>query len=361
MNPERLSETSYAASTQRLELYGQVICGLLKHLIAEAGIMVQSVDYRVKTWQSAQTKVEAAPDKYTGYESLTDLLGVRVITYFDDEVDLISELIEREFEVDEGNSVDKRALLDPDRFGYLSRHYILSLDPRRESLIEYRQYRGLGFELQVRSLLQHAWAEIEHDLGYKSKGSLPEATRRQFYRLAGLLELADEQFRQLRDAHNSYSEEVHTKIDASQMDLPLDQLTVQSFLETNAIALKLDAMLAAKLRTSRIEYHGEYAWRQVAKLREFGAATVQDLAQDLESNEDLIEIFSDLWITEERGRKFVSRGICLFYLSLLKLSRLSEAEVESYVDGLSPKNRGVLFEKSRRDRLLEIGELMRKK
>ncbi|MFI1570828.1 GTP pyrophosphokinase family protein [Streptomyces anulatus] len=359
MNAERLPETSYAASIQRLEMYGQVVCGLLKHLIAEAGIMVQSVEYRVKTWQSAQTKIESAPDKYTGYESLTDLLGVRVITYFDDEVDLISELVEREFEVDEDNSVDKRALLDPDRFGYLSRHYILSLDPRRQSLIEYRKYAGLGFELQVRSLLQHAWAEIEHDLGYKSKSSLPVATRRQFYRLAGLLELADEQFRHLRDAHQSYSDEVHTKIDASQMDLPLDQLTVQGFLETNSTALEIDAMLARKLHTNVGGYYGEYAWRQVSSLMDFGARTVQDLAQDLECNRESIAIFSDHWIANAEGHQFVSRGICLYYLSLLKLSRLSGDEMESFLSEAMPEKRAVLFSEARRGRLLEIGELMR--
>ncbi|MGQ4491393.1 GTP pyrophosphokinase family protein [Streptomyces sp. SAS_281] len=358
MNAEGLSEASYAASTSRLEGYGQVVCGLLKHLIAEAGIMVQSVEYRVKTWRSAQTKVEAAPDKYTGYGSLTDLLGVRVITYFDDEVDLISELIEREFEIDEANSVDKRALLDPDRFGYLSRHYILSLDPRRESLIEYRQYKGLGFELQVRSLLQHAWAEIEHDLGYKSKGSLPKATRRQFYRLAGLLEMADEQFRQLRDAHQSYSEEVHSKIDASQMDLPLDQLTIQSFLETNATALSIDKMLATKLRTTELHYHAEYAWRQVAKLMDFGAVTVQDLAQDLESNRERIEIFSDHWITDTGGHKALSRGLCLYYLLLLKISQLKRGEMDLFVSELARRYRGMVFSEEQKKRLREIGELM---
>jgi hypothetical protein len=207
-------------------------------------------------------------------------------------------------------------------------------------------------------LLQHAWAEIEHDLGYKSKNSLPKATRRQFYRLAGLLELADEQFRQLRDAHRAYSEEVHTKIDASDMDLPLDQLTVQSFLETNPTALEIDRMLADKLHTNTIEYHSEYAWRQTTKLMRLGAETVQDLAEDLAANRDLIDAFSDRWITESKNHKFVSAGICLFYLSLLKMSRLSRDELDSLLKELNQRDRGILSSKESRDRLMEIGKMI---
>jgi hypothetical protein len=61
-------------------------------------------------------------------------------------------------------------------------------------LVEYSTHTGVQFEVQIRSTLQHAWAEIEHDRGYKSEVEVARAVRRRFSRLAGLLELADYEF-----------------------------------------------------------------------------------------------------------------------------------------------------------------------
>ena len=98
---------------------------------------------------------------------MTDITGVRVITYFADQVDEIAKVMEGEFNIDIKNSIDKRDILDPDRFGYLSLHYVIvSLSSARCALAEYRSFSELKAEVQVRSILQHAWAEIEHDLGY---------------------------------------------------------------------------------------------------------------------------------------------------------------------------------------------------
>lgn len=60
-------------------------------------------------------------------EDITDLAGIRIITYFADQVDLIASFVEEEFEVDRSNSVDKRELIDPEKFGYLSLHYVVKL------------------------------------------------------------------------------------------------------------------------------------------------------------------------------------------------------------------------------------------
>jgi putative GTP pyrophosphokinase len=80
----------------------------------------------------------------------------------------VAELIEREFVIDRDNTVDKRKQLDPDRFGYLSLHHIVQLGPTRSQLVEYSSFGGIKAEIQTRSILQHSWAEVEHDLGYKS-------------------------------------------------------------------------------------------------------------------------------------------------------------------------------------------------
>jgi ppGpp synthetase/RelA/SpoT-type nucleotidyltranferase len=116
-------------------------------------------------------------------------------------------MVEREFVVDRTNSVDKRTLLDPDRFGYQSLHYVAALSVARTGLAEYGRFTGLRVEIQIRSTLQHAWAEIEHDLGYKSAAGVPRDIRRRFSRIAGLLELADEEFSVIRRDLDAYTSE----------------------------------------------------------------------------------------------------------------------------------------------------------
>ena len=141
---------------------------LLRQLLREREIPVHSISSRLKSRGSLAKKVERKGTSYSDLSDVTDLAGLRIVTYFSDQVDEIAGLIESEFQLDHHNSIDKRADLDPDRFGYLSLHYVVSLSPSRAALTEYRALAGLKAEIQIRSILQHAWAEIEHDLGYKT-------------------------------------------------------------------------------------------------------------------------------------------------------------------------------------------------
>jgi len=99
-----------------------------------------------------------------------------------------------EFVVDNQNSVDKRKVLDADQFGYLSSHYVVKIKSSQVRRPGFERFGDCVAEIQLRSILQHAWAEIEHDLGYKNTEQLPEEIRRRLYRLAGVLELADKEF-----------------------------------------------------------------------------------------------------------------------------------------------------------------------
>ena len=97
---------------------------LLENELKQSGIMVFQLSHRLKTEQSLRGKLEKKGDKYETALDLTDLLGIRVISYFADDVDRIAEKIEELFVIDRENSVDKRRILDADQFGYLSLHYI---------------------------------------------------------------------------------------------------------------------------------------------------------------------------------------------------------------------------------------------
>lgn len=109
------------------------------------------------------------------------------------------EAIEREFEVIE--RTDRSSLLaDEERLGYQSIHYLVRLASNRAALAEYSPFAHDIIEIQVRTILQHAWAEIEHDIQYKSVEALPSDIRRRFMALAGMLEIGDREFQALAEA-----------------------------------------------------------------------------------------------------------------------------------------------------------------
>jgi len=177
---------------------------ILKDTLDGADIRVHSVEARVKSLESFANKAckpsEAEPNrpKYPDpVHEITDLAGVRVITFLPSVVTTVCEHIEREFTVLE--KTDKSAeLMDEGRFGYQSVHYIAQMSEQRDRLAEYQRFRGLKFEIQVRTILQHAWAELEHDIQYKTATVIPATIRRRFVALAGLLEMADREFEALQ-------------------------------------------------------------------------------------------------------------------------------------------------------------------
>ena len=80
----------------------------------------------------------------------------------------------------------------------MSMHYVVSIHQNRLKFTEYKSYTNLKIEIQIRSILQHGWAEIEHDLGYKGAKGIPDEFKRDFNRISALLETADNEFDRLR-------------------------------------------------------------------------------------------------------------------------------------------------------------------
>ena len=197
------------------------IASQIRSTLAEAGIVVAAVESRVKSYDSLAGKLELKGQKYASLADITDVLGLRVITFYIDDVDKVASAVERLYEVDWENSVDKRKLLEIDTFGYLSLHYIC-----------YLKGTGYRFEVQMRTVLQHAWANMNHDTGYKSGVEVPKEYLRNLNRLAGVLELADEQFSKIRMELTDYRRRVKALVASGNLDeVPLDGDTFRNFLE----------------------------------------------------------------------------------------------------------------------------------
>ena len=195
----------------------------VRECLSDAGVLVAAVESRVTTEDSLAGKLELKGAKYKSLADITDILGMRVITFYLDDVDKVASAIERLFEVDWEDSVDKRKLHDLDSFGYLSLHYIC-----RTPGLPYR------FEVQMRTILQHAWSTLDHDTGYKSGVEIPRYYIRNINQLAGMLELVDEQFSRIRTELTDYRRRMQSLVASGNLDeVPLDGDTFRSYLGLN--------------------------------------------------------------------------------------------------------------------------------
>lgn len=261
----------------------------VKNIIKSQSINVHEIIGRVKTVESLEGKVKRK--NYSNLAEITDLCGIRIITYFSDDVDKIAELISQEFEVDVENTIDKRKSEDPTKFGYVSLHYVVSLKEENSSPILYSRFKDMKLELQIRTVMQHAWAEIEHDLGYKSKEDIPNQYRRQFARLAGLIELADDNFLQLKNNIINYEQEIREKLPTSKKELPIDSSTLMTYVteDQNYIEL-LNTIKPLDVDTDfNIDFNinSSSLSTVVQRVKKLGLKTIGDIDELLERYKDI--------------------------------------------------------------------------
>ena len=260
-----------------------VVLERLRASIDENHLFVAGLEGRVKTETSLAGKLELKGYKYHSISDITDILGLRIITFYSDDVDIISALIEKRFEIDWENSVDKRKMLEIDRFGYMSLHYICRLPEAMFADPAMPEMNQIRFEVQIRSILQHVWANMYHDTGYKSDVEIPAEYQRNMNRLAGMLELADEQFSRIRKEINNYRRNVQSLVASGNFDeVPLNGDTFRSFLE-----LKPFHRLAEKIAgINQAELYEDSLMPYYNVLLNMGMKTIGDIVRLRNEHED---------------------------------------------------------------------------
>ena len=245
---------------------------MLREALERNNIIVTAIEARVKTENSLAGKLALKGQKYATLTDITDILGARIITFYTDDVDRIAAITEQLFEIDWENSVDKRKLHQLDSFGYNSLHYICRLPG-----YEYR------FELQLRTTLQHAWAAINHDTGYKSGVEIPRVYMRQMNRLAGMLEMVDDEFSRIRTEINNYRRRVQQLVQNGRLDdVSLDGDTFRSYLQ----AKPLDALNKRIAAINPAEIMEAPLIRYLSVFKAFGCNTLGDVDRLIHQYED---------------------------------------------------------------------------
>lgn len=244
---------------------------LVTSILDEAGINYLTVTGRTKSVSSFAAKAARTVDGRPLYadplHEITDQVGVRVITYVHSDVQAVVDLLDDQVVVHDDRDLG-REIASEGRFGYSSRHLLVGLEPGSDGPLQ-----GHQAAIQIRTVLQHAWAEFEHDIRYK--GSVPpehvlELDRR-FTLAAGLLELADREFSTIRDLLQGPVGDV-----ADGGDEPFDED------DPRISPRELAAFLAGQYADAGWSRTDHYAWIS-ALLLELGITSLAALGETLRS------------------------------------------------------------------------------
>ncbi len=278
-DPAAAAVASYAAAHDELVLAGAEAVELVTSVLDEAGINYLTVSGRTKSVASFAEKAIRSVDGTRLYldplREIGDQLGVRVITYVRDDVAAVAELLADQVVVTDDRDLGRETASEG-RFGYASRHLQIALDAAREGQPTYAHLVGRNVQVQIRTVLQHAWAEFEHDIRYK--GTVPPEHAHDFDRrftlAAGLLELADHEFATIRDrlrgpvAHAEHLEPVSGGDDDPRLD-----------------ARELAAFLAGQYADAGWSRSDHYAWVS-GLLLELGITSLDELGEVLRATDE---------------------------------------------------------------------------
>jgi putative GTP pyrophosphokinase len=307
---------------------------LIEAILQDAGILYQSIQFRVKSVEKLKNKFLNPQKNYKQLEDITDLAGLRIITYYEGDIDRIAEIIKREFDVDVKNSVDKREV-EPDRFGYSALNYVCQHSPKRAADVEYKRFAGIRCEIQITSILRHAWSELEHEW-YDLKDAYPKDVKRRFYRIAALLELAESEFQDIRKQRTAYERSVAVRVEAKEPDIPVDAVSMRQFIEREAIVSEMDKSIAAILGFTITEQMADKTVESRAKsVNLVGISNLQDLSGTLQKYRNAVLEFvtrsqQEAWPLRSSSG-IASPGLCVYHLAFLLVSRQGKDELVQFL------------------------------
>lgn len=225
---EKLVEQYYQANATSFKNAEIAAKKIISSALENELIGFLTIQSRIKDIDSAKSKFHNPAKNYKDPQELTDWVALRVIVYLEKDIAEVARIIRNNFHEDVKNFSDKTVPKDTDRFGYSSLHLVLGFGATRVALNEYRDLARVKFEVQIRTALQHAWAEIEHKRNYKSSHSLPKELARRLSAAAAALELVDLEFSRI-----SQDAETYIKNLAEKENEPISSIAIATMLNDN--------------------------------------------------------------------------------------------------------------------------------
>lgn len=199
----------YENSAQLLDDAKNSFTTLIHALISQIDkLSISKIEGRVKNREECikkfnlkyRTNLESISQEYSIRDHITDLIGLRIVCLYEDDIEKIKNCLSQHFEVIDITDKISQIENTEGSFGYKGLHLDLKLNQQRNELPEYTTYSEFRFEVQIRTIIQDSWSVLDHKIKYKK--SIPTHLKRRINTLAALFELADREFREIRLSTN---------------------------------------------------------------------------------------------------------------------------------------------------------------
>jgi len=264
----------YRARQDAYEQLCEELLFSLRRGLVSRGVKIHSLTARVKSEESlaekAKRKAWVKP-----VETATDIVGARVVVLFLSDLPAVAEIVHELFDVIRVEDLVEGP--DPSAFGYMSQHFDARI-ASQHSGPRYDELKDIVFEIQVRTILMDAWANVSHHLAYKNESSIPEELRRDFSALSGLFYVADKHFELFFSRSGLVETDTERQLDLS---------------GAGELALNLETLVAFLRKRYADREHAERSAvaELLSELLESGYADLAMLERDLEGIAESFEAY----------------------------------------------------------------------
>jgi len=197
----------YDSNRQQFEEAKNACISIITSLLKQSKIgEVTKIEGRIKEKDECikkfhrkyQGKLEAEEQPYRIQDYISDLIGIRIICLYEDQIAEVYDVLQQHFRIIDVTDKISAVESTEDSFGYKGLHMDLALSDELAGQSKYQPFAELPIEVQIRSLIQDAWSVLDHKIKYKK--SIPNDLRRRINVLSALFELADREFKEIRNA-----------------------------------------------------------------------------------------------------------------------------------------------------------------
>jgi ppGpp synthetase/RelA/SpoT-type nucleotidyltranferase len=234
---------------------------------------------------SLREKLHRKADKYKKLDDITDLSGARIVIYYISDIQKIGKLIPNEFDVIEEQcnlSSDRNGI---DNFGYEDNHYVVTLKKDSKVANENPAFANIKAEIQVRTILQHAWDSISHNLIYKKENEVPTNLQRDFNAISAGLVIFDKAFIRFIDDLSKMRDEYRMKIENGDLNIEINKISIEEYLRHKKLFFELTGCLDGNLFIKNQNTTGKHSVYYlemdsssfIRKLESLGVNTIKEL------------------------------------------------------------------------------------